>query len=388
MLKPQILLVTYPAQGHINPGLQLGKRLVSIGVQVTFVTTVYAIRRMNKTSVPEGLTFGSFSDGYDDGFKPGDGDDIYWAELRRVGFQTLTEFLVASTEQGKHYSCIVYSILLPWIEKVAAAANIPTTLFWNQTATMLDVYYYYSNGYGDVIKNNINDPSFSLKLQGLPELNSRDFPSFFVSSNPYPFALPLFQEQIEILDQQSHPRVLVNTFDALESEALKAINHKYNVVGIGPLIPSAFLDGKDPSDKCFGGDIVKNSSSSSSKDSYMEWLDSKPESSVIYVSFGSMSVLSKPQMEEMARGLLGTDQTTNAKLVEDVWKIGVRVNFNEDKEIVDGDEIYRCLELVMGCKEKASNAKKWMELAREAANEAGGSSHKNLKDFVDQISHV
>ncbi|KAK0607343.1 hypothetical protein LWI29_013571 [Acer saccharum] len=462
MLKPQILLVTYPAQGHINPGLQLAKRLVSIGVQVTFVTTVYAIRRMNKISVPEGLTFGSFSDGYDDGFKPGDGDDIYWAELRRVGSQTLAEFLVASTEQGKHYSCIVYSILLPWIEKVAAAANIPTTLFWNQTATMLDVYYYYSNGYGDVIKNNINDPSFSLKLRGLPELNSRDFPSFFVSSNPYPFALPLFQEQIEILDQQSHPRVLVNTFDALESEALKAINHKYNVVGIGPLIPSAFLDGKDPSDKCFGGDIVKNSSSSSSRDSYMEWLDSKPESSVIYVSFGSMSVLSKPQMEEMARGLLGTgrpflwvirekeeeeeelscikeleeqgkivrwcsqvevlshkslgcfmthcgwnstfeslcsgvpmvafpqwtDQTTNAKLVEDVWKIGVRVNFNEDKEIVDGDEIYRCLELVMGCKEMASNAKKWMELAREAAKEAGGSSHKNLKDFVDQISHV
>ena len=55
-----------------------------------------------------------------------------------------------------------------------------------------------------------------------------------------------------------------------------------------------------------------------------------------------------------------TDQTTNAKLVQDVWKIGVRVNFNEDKEIVDGDEIHRCLELVMGCKEMASNAKKWM----------------------------
>ncbi|KAK4857003.1 hypothetical protein QYF36_023518 [Acer negundo] len=340
MLKPQILLVTYPGQGHINPGLQLAKRLVSIGVQVTFVTSVCAIRRMNKTSIPEGLTFGSFSDGYDDGFKHGDGDDIYWAELRRVGSQTLTEFVVASTEQGKHYSCIVYSILLPWIEKVAAAANIPTTLFWNQTATMLDVYYYYSNGYGDVIKNNINDPSFSLKLQGLPELNSRDFPSFFVSSNPYPLHLPLFLDQIEILDQQSHPRVLVNTFDALESEALKAINHKYNVVGIGPLIPSAFLDGKDPSDKCFGGDIVNSSSSSSSKDSYMEWLDSNPESS--------------------------NDRSQNIPCM-------MYASFTAQE---------------IGSKEMASNAKKWMELARDAAKEAGGSSHKNLKEFVDEISHV
>ncbi|KAL5784274.1 hypothetical protein ACOSQ2_006666 [Xanthoceras sorbifolium] len=469
MVKPHILLVTFPAQGHINPALQLAKRLVSLGVQVTFVTSEFAIRRMNKTTsvVPEGLSFGSYSDGYDDGFKPGDDFHHYMAEIRRVGSQTLTEFVVASTEQGNHYSCIVYSILLPWVEKVAASVNIPTTLLWNQTATMLDIYYYYFNGYGDVIKNSIDEPSFSLKLQGLPELASRDLPSFFLPSTPYSFALPLFQEQMEILDQKSHPRVLVNTFDALESDALKAID-KYNLVGIGPLIPSAFLDRKDPSDTCFGGDLIKGATNSKE---YMEWLDSKPESSVIYVSFGSISVLSKPQMEEVARGLLRTgrpflwvireregdqkkkeggdddqlscvkeleeqgkivtwcsqvevlshkslgcfvthcgwnstleslssgvsvvafpqwtDQTTNAKMVEHVWKTGVRANFNkqeEDHHIVDEDEIYKCLELVMGSKEMTSNAKKWMELAREAANE-GGSSHKNLKDFVDEISN-
>ena len=56
--------------------------------------------------------------------------------------------------------------------------------------------------------------------------------------------------------------------------------------------------------------------------------------------------------------------------------------------IVEGDEIKRCLELVIGDgergKEMRRNAKKWKELAKEAANE-GGSSYNNLKAFVDEF---
>ena len=36
------------------------------------------------------------------------------------------------------------------------------------------------------------------------------------------------------------------------------------------------------------------------------------------------------------------DQGTNAKLIQDVWKIGLRVNVNEEG-IVESDEIKRCL---------------------------------------------
>ena len=81
------------------------------------------------------------------------------------------------------------------------------------------------------------------------------------------------------------------------------------------------------------------------------------------------------------------DQGTNAKLIQDVWKIGLRVNVNEEG-IVESDEIKRCLELVMGDGERGEemrrNAKKWKELARKAAKE-GGSSYNNLKAFVDEI---
>ncbi|CAN0912384.1 UDP-glycosyltransferase 75C1 [Linum grandiflorum] len=73
-----------------------------------------------------------------------------------------------------------------------------------------------------------------------------------------------------------------------------------------------------------------------------------------------------------------SDQMTNAKLVEDVWKIGVRV------------EIRRCLDLVMGeggqvGEQVRKNANKWKQLAKDAMRE-GGSSHSNLQAFVNEVT--
>ncbi|KAD7478090.1 hypothetical protein E3N88_01226 [Mikania micrantha] len=44
-----------------------------------------------------------------------------------------------------------------------------------------------------------------------------------------------------------------------------------------------------------------------------------------------------------------SDQSTNAKLIEDVWGMGTRVHVtvNEDG-VVDGEEIRRCIEMAMG----------------------------------------
>jgi UDP:flavonoid glycosyltransferase YjiC (YdhE family) len=83
------------------------------------------------------------------------------------------------------------------------------------------------------------------------------------------------------------------------------------------------------------------------------------------------------------------DQWTNAKLIEEVWKTGVRVTANKDG-IVEGGEIERCLELVvLGSGEREEemrrNAKKWKALAREVVREEG-SSYKNLKAFVNDHS--
>ncbi|KAF8391902.1 hypothetical protein HHK36_022242 [Tetracentron sinense] len=458
MVQRHFLLVTFPAQGHINPALQLAKRLIRTGAHVTFITSISAHRRMSKSPTLDGLTFTPFSDGFDNGFNLEDDEEEqrFMSEFRRLGSKTLTDLLVSLANEGRPVTCLIYTLLVPWAAAVARNLQIPSVLFWIQPATVLDIYYYYFNGYGDVITRNGNDPSWFIELPGLPLLTCRDLPSFFLPSNTNLSVLSLIQELLENVVGEAKPTVLVNTFDALEVDAMKAVD-KVNLIGIGPLIPSAFLDGKDPLDKSFRGDLFLGSGD------YMEWLNSKPESSVVYVSFGSMSVLSKRQMEELTKGLLEsrrpflwvirkpqngteetdsndmeelrregmivpwcsqvevlshpsvgcfvthcgwnstleslvagvpmvgfpqwTDQGTNAKLIEDVWKIGVRVRVNEEEGIVGSDEIKRCLETVMGEESGEGvrrNAKKWKDLGREAVKE-GGSSDRKLREFVDEV---
>ncbi|KAK7400058.1 hypothetical protein VNO78_11257 [Psophocarpus tetragonolobus] len=85
-----------------------------------------------------------------------------------------------------------------------------------------------------------------------------------------------------------------------------------------------------------------------------------------------------------------TDQMTNAKLIEVVWKIGVRVDHNVSEDgLVEGKEIKRCLDLVMESTGDKANelrmkAKKWKDLAMDAAKE-GGSSENNLRAFLDDV---
>ncbi|KAL0403678.1 UNVERIFIED_CONTAM: UDP-glycosyltransferase 75C1 [Sesamum radiatum] len=462
MARRHVLLVSYPSPSHLNPSLQFAKRLIDMGIDVTFVTSLYARRSMEKTAtrdLPKGLNFAAFSDGHDDGFTGNHDPKKYLTEIRSRGAKTLKDTALSAAEQGRPVTCVIYTLLLPWASEVAREVNIPSALLWIQPATVLDIYYYYFNGFADEIIANSNDPSWKLRLPGLPILLSkRDLPSFTLPncSERYGFGLTCFKELLQALDVETKPKVLVNAFDSLEPDALKAID-RYELIGVGPGIPSAFLDGKDPSHTWFGGDLFQKS------DDSIEWLNSKPKSSVVYVSFGSFLRLPKAQMEEIAKGLLDsnrpflwvirvnekanederlscmeelekvgrivpwcsqlevlthpslgcfvthcgwnstiesiscgvpmvafphwTDQCTNAKLIEDVWRIGVRVR--EDEEgLVESGEIRRCIEEVMDGGEKSielrEKAEKWKGLAREAVEE-NGSSNKNLKAFFDEV---
>ena len=81
-----------------------------------------------------------------------------------------------------------------------------------------------------------------------------------------------------------------------------------------------------------------------------------------------------------------TDQTTNAKFIKDVWKVGVRVREGEDG-VVRREEIEACIREVMEGergKEMKENAMKWSGFTREAVGE-GGTSDRNIDEFVSKL---
>lgn len=67
---------------------------------------------------------------------------------------------------------------------------------------------------------------------------------------------------------------------------------------IGPTLPSAYLDKRLGDDKDYGLNMLKPVTGAC-----MEWLDSKPNGSVVYASYGSFAKLEPEQMEELAWGL-------------------------------------------------------------------------------------
>nr|BAF49286.1 anthocyanin 5-O-glucosyltransferase [Eustoma grandiflorum]BAF49287.1 anthocyanin 5-O-glucosyltransferase [Eustoma grandiflorum] len=455
MSTPHILLVVFPAQGHISPALQLAMKLVAQGIQLTFLTSSFAEARMSKPTNISGLNFVYFPE-------VTKGKD-YMFELRKHGSQTLKDIILSSINVGLPISRILYTTLLPWAADIARESHIPSILLWTQPVTTLVTFHYYFNGYEDVIKNICNHENSTLQLPRLPLLSRRDLHSFLLPSNPYKGVLRTFKDHLDALDMDENPTVLVNSFNALEEEALKAIT-KYKMVGVGPLVPSSIFNTKNNSEDSLSSNLWQKSIDCTG------WLDSKPHGSIIYVSFGSHVKQSMTQMKEIAKGLLASgkaflwvitsnndetvknqedgieilnnmmeeleekgmivpwcaqlevlkhpsigcflthcgwnstlesmvcgvpmvcfpkmfDQGTISKLVVDVWKVGVRVDENEDG-IVCQEEIKKCIDHVMDggkfAQELGENARKWMSLGKEAVLE-GGSSYYNLKAFVEEI---
>ncbi|CAF2228634.1 BnaA08g07620D [Brassica napus] len=443
--RPHYLIVTFPAQGHINPALKLANRLIHHGATITYATTISALRRMGEPPSTEGLSYAWFSDGFDEGPKSFEDQKNYMSEFKRRGSDALSDLIRANLDgnAAKHpITGVIYSVLVPWASTVAREFHLPATLLWIEPATVLDIYYYYFNASHSHLFD--KEP---IKLPKLPPFSTRDLPSFLQPSNVLPSALVTLREHIEALDSESNPKVLVNTFSELEPDALTSVE-KLRMIPVGPLVSSSD-DGK--------ADLFR-----SSDEDYIKWLDSKAEKSVIYVSLGSHGDgLWEKHMEALTSGVLATgrpflwvvketkaeekkscfvdlirgddkglvvgwcsqtavlahpsvgcfvthcgwnstleslengvpvvafpqfaDQCTTAKLVEDVWGIGVRVKEGEEGH-VDGDELRRCLEKVMGDGEDAEemrrNAARWKTLAVDAAAE-GGPSDLNLKGFME-----
>ncbi|CAN8255564.1 unnamed protein product [Cochlearia groenlandica] len=452
MAPPHILMVTFPAQGHVNPSLRFARRLIrTTGARVTFATCLSFFHSSSSSIITNhnNLSFLPFSDGFDDGGVSNAKDrEKRSLNLKTNGDKTLSDFIEDNKNGESPVTCLVYTLLLNWAPKVAHRFNLPCALLWIQPALVFDIYY-----------NHFNGDNIGFDFPNLPCITTRDLPSFISPSNTNIGAHTAFQEMMKLVKEETNPNILINTFDSLEPEALKAISN-IKMVAVGPLLPSnMFLESSRS--------VISRDESSP----YTHWLDSKTESSVIYVSFGTMVELSKRQIEELARALIEgkrpflwvitdkpnreakaegedeteiekisgfrheleevgmivswcsqvevlkhkaigcfvthcgwsstleslvlgvpvvaypmwSDQPTNAKLLEESWKIGVRVRENKEG-LVDRDEIRRCLEQVM--EEKAEtlreNAEKWKRLAVEAGGE-GGCSDKNIKAFVDEI---
>ncbi|XP_047095547.1 phloretin 4'-O-glucosyltransferase-like [Lolium rigidum] len=302
MSAPHFLLLSYPAQGHITPARHLALRMLrATGASVTVSTSISAHRRM----FPEagelehvdsaGVRYMPYSDGYDDGRKALDDSD-YIAHLNLVGPRAVAAVLARLRDAGRPVTRVVYTMLLSWVAGVAREHGVPSVLYWIQSATVLACYFHVLGGTAGAT----TDLTAAVHVPGLPAtLLTRDLPSFLLTgtSDDDPFAMvnTAFRE---LFFGDHRPTVLANTFNAMEPEAVASLRqHGLDVLPVGPVL--SFLDaGPAATSLSQDNDLFKQDG----KD-YLQWLDERPAGSVVYISFGSTSVMSKRQIAEVDRGM-------------------------------------------------------------------------------------
>ncbi|KAK4435690.1 UDP-glycosyltransferase 74E2 [Sesamum alatum] len=444
--KPHCLVLPYPIQGHINPMLQLSKRLSHRGIRITLAATKHLFK--TKQQLSGSISVETISDGYDEG--KGDVDlEPYLARFEQVGTQTLSELLEKLGNSGRPVDCVIYDPFLPWAVVVAKKHGLVGAAFFTQSSSVNSIYY---NVYKGQLK--VPLPDKEIIVTGLPLLKISDVPSFVRDQDSHPGSFELVLNQFRNVEEADF--VFVNSFYELEEEVIDYMAKFLPVKTIGPTIPSMYLDKRLPEDREYGLSVYKPDTNTC-----MEWLNQRQPDSVVYVSFGSIARLGEEQMEELAWGLrlskkhflwvvrsseesklpkdfakessetglivswcpqldvlaheavgcfvthcgwnstlealsLGvpmvavpqwTDQSTNSKFVMDVWKMGIRAK-TDDNGIVSRETIASCIRDVMERErgeEIKKNAVKWKEQARKAVDE-GGSSDKNIEEFVSSLT--
>ncbi|KAG6493822.1 UDP-glycosyltransferase 75C1-like [Zingiber officinale] len=314
------LVLTYPAQGHLNPALHLSHRLArSTSARVTFSTSIYGHRLMFPASaadeiVEDGLvSYLPFSDSYDDGFDPNIHCPFEFQDrFRSASSASLAALLRRLDELGRPVTCVIYNMLFSWAGDVARGHGVRSAVYWIQSAAVFAIYYHYFHGYEGLIKAHSHDPIFEVNLPSLPPLKIRDLPSFFgitSDEDPYSVLLKLFEQLFQLLDREeadSATTVLVNTFGELETETLAVSAERVKLIPVGPIAPPSLLEAvKDEPEFDALGDLFRPD-----EKKYMEWLDAKPKRSVVYVSFGSLAAIKKRQTEEFVRWLRESERAS------------------------------------------------------------------------------
>ncbi|XP_077214219.1 7-deoxyloganetin glucosyltransferase-like [Tasmannia lanceolata] len=311
--KPHVVLIPFPAQGHINPLLKLAKLLHNRGFYITFINTEFNHQRLLKSRGPDSLNgLDDFRfETIPDGLPPSDQNatqDIT-ALSDSIGKNFLVPFcnLVTKLNNTRKNVPRVTHIISDGIMSFTLDAGeelcIPVILFWTPSACGFMAYLHFA----ELIKRGLTPLKDERDLTngyldtridwipGMKHIRLRDFPIFIRTTDPEDIMLDSLNT-----DAQKASRalaIIINTFNDLEHKVLDVISSMVpKIYTIGPL---ALLCNKIPDGRLrsIGSNLWKEETEC------LEWLDTKEPNSVVYVNFGSITVMSPEQLKEFAWGL-------------------------------------------------------------------------------------
>ncbi|MCD9559130.1 hypothetical protein HAX54_016941, partial [Datura stramonium] len=286
---PSILLFPWLGFGHVNPFLELAKKLSKLNFHIYFLSTPIILK-----SIKETLDKNSSNNINNVSIQLVEYHLPYLHELPPHYHTTnglpphlistlIQAFQMASSKfpsiiETLKPNLIIYDGFQPWVANMASSCNIHAIMFYvSSTSTLAYLYHHF--------------------LHGTPSLTSFPFSSLYLHDYEIkkldiqprkPRDERAFAYVILKSFEQSHDIVLLNTCREIEGKYIDYVSTigKKELIPIGPLIRGASIGEEE---HCWVA--------------IQSWLDKKDQFSCVYISFGSECFLSKQEIEEIAKGL-------------------------------------------------------------------------------------
>ncbi|XP_022863039.1 UDP-glycosyltransferase 83A1-like isoform X3 [Olea europaea var. sylvestris] len=390
MRKPHILIIPFPAQGHVIPAMELALNLAEHGCKITFVNTEFNHERVMK-SLPEADSVRELVQmvSLPDGLKPSDDRDdieLLWESI----FDVMPGELVALIQringsESEKVSCLIADVTMAWALEVAEEMGIKKAAFWPAAVALLALILEIPRLTEDGILDSDGQPMKMQSIQlspTMPFIKPTDF--HWNCAGDHKREKGVFKFFVKVIKPTKlAERLICNSSNCLESGTFASYP---DFLAIGPLLASNRLG--------------KSTGSFWQEDSgFKERLDRR---GCIVNWAPQQKVLSHPSiacfishcgwnstLEGISNGIpflcwpYFGDQLFNQSYICDYLKIGLELNKDENG-IIRRDEIKNKLERVLG---DEGFKERVLDLQAKILNSVrkGGSSHKNFEDFLSWI---
>ncbi|KEH25027.1 UDP-glucosyl transferase [Medicago truncatula] len=246
-------------------------------------------------------------------------------------------------------------------------------------------------------------------VPGLKNFRLKDLPDFIRITDQNDSMVEFFIEAANHFHRAS--AIVFNTYNELESDVLNALYYSMFscLYTIGPL-PSLLNQTPHSHLASLGSNLWKEDTKC------LEWLESKEPESVVYVNFGSITVMTPDQLLEFAWGLANSKKPflciirpdldgtqplkafvpefqccvghfllirpTNCRFICSEWEIGIEINTN-----VKRDEVENLINELMSGEKGKKMRQKVMELKKKTEKNTSPAGHSlmNLDKVIKEV---
>lgn len=289
-----VLVIPYPAQGHVIPMIELSQRLVNHGLKVTFVNTETNHELVTSTWIEKErfrdlIHMVSIPDGLESWEDRSELDKLTESILKSMP-DKLEELIDTINKKGTHkVICVIADGCVGWAIRVAKKMGIRRAVFWPASVASLAPSLSYRKLIDDGVIDNNGIPLQDQMIQlspTMPPIKPANLPWTSVGDPVNTKAV--FKITVEAAEAVTMTEwVTCNSANELEPAAFSMYP---KMLPIGPLLASHRLADQ-------AGQFWQEDSTC------LTWLNRSPAGSVIYIAFGSFTVLHQSQFEELALGL-------------------------------------------------------------------------------------